>query len=1325
MDWGPGSVSRPHCRLTARPSAIVLSFLGLLVTGHLEFSLGQTKLPLLTKANVVRSLSEDQARLGYPVRLQGMVTYYDPDWPILYIQDYTSGIYVELEQQNSLLKPGQWIEVEGVSAPGSFVTVISRASLKILSLRGLPPIRKLSLAQIDIGRDDGQWMQIEGIVHNAYQEGQYTVLEVHDGKYKIQIRIREFSQTSAGSLIDAVIQIQGVLTAITDSAHQSIGLELWVPRENKISIIAAPPAASNQIPITPIAVLGKNWKSGPPQHRVRIQGIVMPGEKENALLVQDKSGMITAHTLFTRPIAPGDEVDLIGFADLSSPVPRIINAIFLRIKALAIESKEESGLPTLTKIRQIRHLTAQEAGRGYSVRIKGSITYHNPQLSMTFIQDETDAIYLQSLDTALALDLGKKYEVEGFSAPGDFAPIIVKPRFRTIGPAPLPPALPVTLDQLSTGKYDCLRVQVRGIVRSVRQVGNRWCLDLFDEGKGIQVWLPNLSAPTQVHSLQDAKVTVRGICSIQISAWGNINGFRLNAPSIDEIHVEERANLDPFSAPLRSIRDVFRYSNRAEAGHRIRIQGVLLHQQPGKAIYIKDDTGSISIPTGHILPVNPCDLLTVSGYPAPGEFAPSMEYALVKRLSAGPPLQPRILPDTRALNNNFHGDLVRIRAKLVDQWHSADGQSYLLQDLNDPQVAFEALLENISYRSTPPALRNGSELELTGIYLTRTRTAQNYGFQLLLRTPDDIRILKSAPWWTLKHTYWTFGILFFLILIALAWAAMLKRRVNQQTKIIRHRVEAEAALEKKYRELFERSNDIVFACDATGKLKSINPAGARILGYSIQELMDMDLINLVDPVSMPKISEWIGNRQKGIECPNLECELLARDGHHIMVEVNGEILYSSGELAGVQGIARDITERKQAEEALRQSEEKLRQGQKLEAIGKLAGGIAHDFNNILAAILGYAELSSAEFSPEHPIRANLEQIVKAGRRARDVVQQILAFSRKLEQERHPIYLQSVLDEALKLLKATLPATIRIATKIDPECDPVLADSTQMHQVILNLATNASHAMGEEGGLMLVKLEPLSLNSGYSHDLPELPAGKYVRLSVSDTGPGIDPEIQKQIFEPYFTTKSVGEGSGLGLAVVHGIVESHGGAIMLKSAIGQGACFQIYLPCCKEKLINLPGPVSEPVKGQGRILLIDDEEAIVNLGRRSLEKLGYHVTGETRSRAALKRFAEDPMQFDLVITDQTMPHMTGIVLAQELWKIRSDLPVIISTGFSETLTVEKASDLGFYALLSKPYTASELAKTIRQCLSRRQKPEVRSQNLLAGSLQLPSSSPFNH
>lgn len=1255
--------------------------------------------PLLTTVRAVRSLSPDEAARPYPVRLRGTVTFCDNDWQALYVEDGSGGINVEMNKMNPQLRTGQMVEVEGISTQGSFLPVVSQATVRVLGPGKLAPAHAVPIEKVDPLRHDGTRMRFRVLVQNAFRELNYTVLDAHEGRTRIHLRVKGLSPAEAAALVDSKIEVEGVLDIITDSARHPIGLTLWVPGERYITVMEGARTSPWETPITPIAVLEESWKTAPPVHRIRIQGTMMPGHGENTLRIRDRTGVITAEPLFARPITPGDEVDLVGFADLGSPQPRIINATYLRIKAHAIQSSEEKGLPLVTEISRIRNMDPHEAGRGYPVKIRGVLTLHNPQLSMTFIQDKSDAIYVQSFDPLLHLEEGSEYEVEGFTAPGDFSPIIVKPRFRIVGKRPLPRAEPVTLEQLATGRYDCLRVQISGIVRAMQQVGNRWRLDLFDGRRAVQVWAPYMPE-SKPSLLQDSWIAVDGVCSIQTSSWGTISGFRVNAASHEALRVVKPAEFAPFSAPLRRIRDIFRSQDKTRTSHRVRIEGTLLHQQPGTALYVRDSSGSIAVPIDTIVPANHNDIIAVSGYPVAGEPSPSLQNVMVKRLSTGPPSTPYVLPDSEAFDGNLHGDLVRIRAKLLNQWQGIDADFFLLQDVRNPAVVFEAFFENRQGGSPSKQIRNGSELEVTGIYLLKTKAAGKSRFQLLLRTADDVQLIRSAPWWTREHLYWALAILFLLILSASAWAAMLKKRVTRQTVIIRQRLETEAALEKKYRDLFEGSNDIVFACGKEGKLVSVNTAGSRILGYSRERLQQLEPERLLAPSSIPRISEWVEKKRKGIEAPHLELELIAEDGRKILVEVNADLILSGETMIGAQGIARDITERRQAEEALRASEERLRHAQKLEALGRLAGGIAHDFNNILSAIMGYAELSMEQTPPDHPVNANSEQILKASKRARDLVKQILAFSRKLKSERRPVFLQEIVDEAARLLKATLPSTLEMSTDVDGSCSPVLADPTQMHQIVLNLVTNAAHALGDRPGKIEIALAQAAVSAGVSNPCPELKDGDYICLSVSDTGPGIEPHIQKHIFDPYFTTNSVGKGSGLGLAVVQGIVESHGGGIMVISTPGNGACFQVYLPCCENPGRELPAPRSEDAEmtetPKGRILLVDDEEALVRLGQRALERKGYEVVCDTSSIRALETFATHPLQFDVVVTDQTMPGMTGILLAQEIWKIRPGMPVILTTGYSEQITSEKASDLGFQTLLNKPYTVAELARAIRHC-----------------------------
>jgi CheY-like chemotaxis protein len=383
-------------------------------------------------------------------------------------------------------------------------------------------------------------------------------------------------------------------------------------------------------------------------------------------------------------------------------------------------------------------------------------------------------------------------------------------------------------------------------------------------------------------------------------------------------------------------------------------------------------------------------------------------------------------------------------------------------------------------------------------------------------------------------------------------------------------------------------------------------------------------------------------------------------------------------------------------------ERELRQSQKMEAIGTLAGGIAHDFNNILTAIIGYTDMAQRKISNDDSMAHDLVQVQEAGSRAKKLVRQILAFSRQGEQERRPVQVASVIEEVFKLLRATLPTTIEIHQQINASLhgNTVLADPTQLHQVLMNLGTNAAHAMRDHGGVLSVSLSDFDADASLIALHPELTAGPCVRLTVSDTGHGMEDSVKERIFDPYFTTKKVGEGTGMGLAVVQGIVKSHGGAISVYSEPGQGTAVHIFLPKIDD--IKYEVQAKESIcGGTERILFVDDEKVLAELGQELLEALGYTVTAETSSLEALALFRAGPDAFDLVITDMTMPGLTGRELARELLAIRPDIPIIMCSGFTEFINANEAREAGFSEFLMKPYGHVSMARIIRKVLPGKQ------------------------
>ena len=409
---------------------------------------------------------------------------------------------------------------------------------------------------------------------------------------------------------------------------------------------------------------------------------------------------------------------------------------------------------------------------------------------------------------------------------------------------------------------------------------------------------------------------------------------------------------------------------------------------------------------------------------------------------------------------------------------------------------------------------------------------------------------------------------------------------------------------------------------------------------------------------------------------------------------------TAGDLVGAIETLEDITESKQTDEERKKLEAQLMQAQKMEALGTLAGGIAHDFNNILSAIIAYAEGGKHIVPDTDKVRKNIDEILKVSSRARDLVKQILAFSRRTKHEYIQLKLDATVKESLKMLRAILPKTIEIRQNL-PANGRVMADSTQIHQVVMNLCSNAAHAMGERGGVLEVSLNKVDVHEGAEAFALDLPPGPYLRLSVSDTGHGMTPEVLERIFDPYFTTKEKGRGTGLGLSVVHGIVKSHKGAITCKSMPGEGTTIDIYLPEIEfKKEAAAPRSGTSCLNGTERILFIDDEQILGKAVKEGLRYLGYRVVSRTSSIEALDLFRKHPDQFDLVITDIIMPVMSGDRLAQEMLKIRHNIPVILCTGYSEQLTEEKAKELGAQELIMKPMEIRDLAQTIRKVLDGR-------------------------
>jgi PAS domain S-box-containing protein len=511
-------------------------------------------------------------------------------------------------------------------------------------------------------------------------------------------------------------------------------------------------------------------------------------------------------------------------------------------------------------------------------------------------------------------------------------------------------------------------------------------------------------------------------------------------------------------------------------------------------------------------------------------------------------------------------------------------------------------------------------------------------------------------------------------------------------------VEALRDSEARFRTAFENASVGITLVSLDGIYLEVNPAMARMTGYSPADLIGRPVAHFTHPDDLGRRSEFVSDLIAGrIDSGEQERRFIHRNGSVVWTLIWASVQRDQkGKPMYFISLVQDITARKTADEDKRKLESQLLQAQKMEAIGSLAGGIAHDFNNILSAIIGFTELSMLS---EGASVDYLREAMKAANRAKDLVKQILSFSRQTDEQRMPVHVGMVVKEVVKFLRAGIPTTIDIRCTIDGRAGAVLANSVELHQILMNLCTNAVHAIGERAGMLEIEVQGMNLGPENRDGFPDLDLGHYVRLSVKDTGQGIPPDIQERIFDPYFTTKEKGVGTGLGLAVVHGIVKKSHGTIRVESEIGKGSAFHVYLPQVDLSASKPADYPALPRGGSERILFVDDEKMLVEVGEQILRRLGYDVVSRTSPLEALELFKARPKDFDLVISDQTMPGLTGDALASELMKLNPEIPVILCTGYSQLIDQRRAKEKGIRALVMKPILISEMAGAIRSVLKK--------------------------
>ncbi len=676
---------------------------------------------------------------------------------------------------------------------------------------------------------------------------------------------------------------------------------------------------------------------------------------------------------------------------------------------------------------------------------------------------------------------------------------------------------------------------------------------------------------------------------------------------------------------------------------------------------------------------------------------------------------------------DLHGKtLAMVRQTLAQEWLSRDGIDFSPLYVQSPLQGLEAVsfsradaaIENLA-AATYLIHQNG----LTNLKIAAPTPYDNYRLYMAVpkRHQEFLTILNKAleaispqkkseirnQWLSVKYDYGVspenvFRYIFLVLLFSLGIIFIILFRSHRLAKETRERIATEKALresEAKLRNILENSTNMYYAHTPDHKITYISPRCRQILQCEPQEAMKRWTEFVTDNPSNLKGLEYTEKAiRTGHRQPPYELELIGNRGRKVIVEIRENPVVENGRTVAIVGSATDITAHKKAEQEREALQRQLIQAGKMQSIGTLAGGIAHDFNNILGIILGNAQLAMLDLPQENRVRSRINEIETACLRAKDVVLQLLSFSRQREQRKQPLNPAKLVSDTVRLLRASIPSSIEILYQNHEPIQTINANPTQIQQVIINLCNNAAQAMEPGGGTLTICLEMADAHDLTIPELEAFSATEAVRLTIEDTGTGIDPAIQDRIFDPYFTTKEVGKGSGMGLAMVHGIVHNHGGVISVKSEMGCGTVFTVLLPASPMPPADEVAADSGSVPGGTEsILIVDDEKGLTQILEAMLTNLGYTVKTNQDPEEALTTFTASPSRFDLIITDMTMPHINGLELCAAIKKIRPDIPVIVCTGHNSQPNADFLKHADIAAVVMKPVTTTEIAQTIRRIL----------------------------
>jgi len=1268
-----------------------------------RYSSTKQDLPTLNEVEDVAKLSPQDAGRGYPIRLHAVVTYYDPEWHLLFVQDSTGGIFINLQNQQPKLEAGVMLEVQGRSGPSS--QGVLDVQVKVLGRAPMPPSRDVSVKK---ATSDGgllnQWIEVAGVVRTAGMVNGRFALSLSSGNSTLTAMLFNRGQLDANALIDGRIRVRGVCGAHINERGEVDGATLLIPNADQLRIEEQPPADPFSIRLISIGQVLESTVMRHSSHRVHVEGLVLVQKLGESVSIGNGGDELYVETSQMPPLKPGTRVEVVGFPAITTSGVRL-QAALCRLPttnaSLSGALSETTSPPgsVLTKIKQVRQLTAEEAKQGYPIRLRAVVTYYDPAWAALFVEDLTDGIYIDAHERTLNVQPGQVVEVEGVSGPGDFAPIVTKPHIQVLASGKPPAPLEVSSELLVSGKEDSKLIWVTGVVRSLSSENEHLFLNIDADGAQLKAQIPNFKGQKSPVHLIDSEVRIRTVCGTIFNKKRQLIGVQLFIPSLEDIVVEKAAPADPFSVTARPINTLLRFTPGEGPAHRIKVGGTVTFQGASGAFVIQDDTGGLYVQAEGKASLQPGNVVEVLGFPVVSGYTPVIQNAVFRQHGNAPLPAPVAITAEKALTGNYDAVLVQLEARVLQQLTSSAEQIVVLQS---GPIIFNAHLDQTQKTLLP--LRPGSLVQVSGICKIQVDDSvlgrEPRSFQILLRTASDIVVLERPSWWTVKYTLEALGLMTVVILIALGWAVALRRRVREQTETIRLRLENEAALEKRYRELFENAHDIVYTVDLEGRFTSVNKAAESATGYSRVALLNMSIMQIIAPEYRKLAQDQVNRELKGETGSSYEFNIIAKDGNPRVLETSTRLIYEGERPAWIQGIARDITERKQIEAALAQARDAALESARLKS--EFLANMSHEIRTPMNGIIGMTELAL-----DTPLNSEQRDYLNMVRISADsllgIINDILDFSKieagKLELDLITFDLHETMADALGPLALRAEQKgLELAFHIGPDIpSELVGDANRLRQVLVNLVGNAIKFTTRGEVSLLVELDK------------QTPDDVSLRFHVRDTGIGVPLEKQDVIFEAFAqadgsTTRNFG-GTGLGLAITSQLVQLMGGRIWVESPApaipeaGPGSIFHFTLhagvPKSREKRST---PAMRAELCDLRVLVVDDNATNQRILKEILTNWQMVVVAVDSGPAALSEMShavavDNP--FRLVLLDAQMPGMDGFVVAERI-KEKPEFAgatVMMLSSKDQSIQSARCRALGLQIYLTKPVRQSELLRAI--------------------------------